>query len=105
MDPGRIDRAQSQQQDVNEMSLSQARRNQLIIAGISSVLLSMLWAIGDLPRSMYYTMPFVIAALWIPAVCVHKQRDGGLIWTSFFGLLGIVVVSIVVRAVWLIGGE
>jgi len=85
------------------LTLSQARRNQLIIAAISSVLLATLWTIGDLPRSMYYALPFVIVALWIPAALAHKQRDGGVVWNSFFGLLGLAVVSVVVRAVWLIG--
>ncbi len=85
------------------MTLRQARRNQLIIAGISSVLLVTLWAVGDLPRSMYYALPFVIAGLWIPALLVHKHRQGSLAWNMFFGLLGIAVVSVIVRAVWLIG--
>ena len=85
------------------MTLSQARRNQLIIAAISSVLLATLWAIGDLPRSMYIALPFVIAAIWIPAFLAQKQRDGGTLWNSFFGLLGIAVVGVIVRAVWLIG--
>lgn len=85
------------------MTLSQARRNQLIIAAISSVLLATLWGIGDLPRSMYYALPFVIVALWIPAFLAHKQRDGGLIWNSFFGVLGVAVVGVIIRAVWLIG--
>jgi len=52
---------------------------------------------------MYYALPFVIVALWIPAALAHKQRDGGVVWNSFFGLLGLAVVSVVVRAVWLIG--
>ena len=85
------------------MTLRQARRNQLIIAGISSVLLATLWAVGDLPRSMYYALPFVIASLWVPALLVHKHRQGSLAWNMSFGLLGIAVVSVIVRAVWLIG--
>jgi hypothetical protein len=85
------------------LTLSQARRNQLIIAGISTVLLSILWAVGDLPRSMFYALPPVIIVLWIPAVLAHKQREGSRSWNAFIGLLGIAVVSVVVRAVWLIG--
>ena len=85
------------------MTLSQARRNQLIIAAISSVLLATLWAIGDMTRSMSIALPFVIAALWIPAILANKQRDGGIVWNSFFGILGLAVVSVIVRAVWIIG--
>ena len=82
---------------------SGARRNQLIIAGISSVLLAVLWIIGDLPRSMYYALPFVIGALWVPAALAEKQHQRSLRWNIFFGVLGLAVVSVVVRAVWLIG--
>ncbi|MCX8277856.1 MAG: hypothetical protein OTJ43_06260 [Dehalococcoidia bacterium] len=85
------------------MTLSQARRNQLVIAAISSALLTTLWAIGDLPGSMNTALPFVIAALWIPVFLSRKQRDGGVLWNSLFGILGIAVVSVVVRVVWLIG--
>ncbi|MEE8045996.1 MAG: hypothetical protein V3T49_04075 [Dehalococcoidia bacterium] len=85
------------------MTLWQARRNQLIIAGISSVLLATLWAISDLPRSMNYALPPVIVALWIPAVFAQKQREGSPALNGFFGLLGIAVIAVVVRAVWLIG--
>ncbi len=85
------------------MTQSQARRNQLIIAGISTVLLSILWAVGDLPRSMYFALVPVIVALWIPAVLAHKQREGSRSWNAFFALLGIAVVAVVVRAVWLVG--
>ncbi len=85
------------------MTLHQARRNQLIIAGISSVLLATLWAIGDLPRSMYYALPFVIASLWVPAALVRRHRQGSVAWNLCFGLLGIAVVSAIVRTVWLIG--
>lgn len=85
------------------MTLSQARRNQLIIAGLSSVLLATLWAVGDLPRYMYYALPFVIASLWIPAALAHKQREGSLVWNTFFGALGLAVVAVIARAVWLIG--
>ena len=85
------------------MTLYQARRNQLIIAGISTVLLAMLWTVGDLPRSMYFALPFVIAGLWIPAFLIRKQLQGSLAWNLFFGLLGVAVVSTIVRAAWLIG--
>lgn len=85
------------------MTLYDARRNQLIIAGISTILLAMLWTVSDLPRSMYYTLPFIIAGLWVPALLVRKQLQGSLAWNLFFGLLGIAVISTVVRAVWLIG--
>ena len=85
------------------MTLYQARRNQLIIAGISTLLLALLWTIGDLPRSMNYALPFVIAGLWIPALLIRKQLQGSLVWNLFFGLLGFAVISTIVRAVWLIG--
>lgn len=75
----------------------------MIIAGISTVLLSILWAVGDLPRSMYFALAPVIIVLWIPAVLAHKQRQGSRSWNAFFGLLGIAVIAVVVRAVWLIG--
>ncbi|MCH7970038.1 MAG: hypothetical protein J4O01_03915 [Chloroflexi bacterium] len=85
------------------MTLYDARRNQLIIAGISTILLAMLWTVSDLPRSMYYTLPFIIAGLWIPALLVRKQLQGSLAWNLFFGVLGIAVISTIVRVVWLIG--
>ena len=85
------------------MTLYDARRNQLIIAGISTILLAMLWTVSDLPRSMYYTLPFIIAGLWIPALLVRKQLQGSLAWNLFFGALGIAVISTIVRVVWLIG--
>ena len=85
------------------MTLYQARRNQLIIAAISTLLLILLWKVGDLSRSMYYTLPFIIAGLWVPALLVRKQLQGSLAWNLFFGLLGIAVISTIVRAVWLIG--
>ena len=85
------------------MTLYDARRNQLIIAGISTILLAMLWTVGDLPRSMFYALPFVIAGLWVPALLIRKQLQGSLAWNLFFGLLGVAVVSTIVRAVWLIG--
>jgi hypothetical protein len=85
------------------LTLSQARRNQLIIAAISSVLLATLWVVGDLPRPMFFVLPFVIVALWIPALLAQKQRNGGFLWNSFFGLLGVGVITVVVRAVWIIG--
>ncbi len=85
------------------MTLYQARRNQLIIAVVYSVLLVTLWTVGDLPRSMYIALPFVIAGVWIPALLVRKQLEGSHAWNLFFGLLGIAVVSTIVRVVWLIG--
>ena len=85
------------------MTLSQARRNQLIIAGVSTILLATLWAISDLPRSMYFALPLVIVALWIPALLAQKQRDGSRGWNMAFGALGLAVAAAVVRAVWLIG--
>ena len=85
------------------MTLYQARRNQLTIAAISTVLLTVLWTVGDLPVAMYYALPFIIVGLWIPALLVRKQFQGSIVWNLFFGLLGIAVISTVVRAVWLIG--
>jgi hypothetical protein len=85
------------------MTLYQARRNQIIIAAISSVLLVVLWTIGDLPRAMYIALPFAITSLWIPVLLVRKQLEGSRTWNLFFGLLGIAVISTVVRVVWLIG--
>ena len=85
------------------MTLYQARRNQLTIAAISTVLLTALWTVGDLPVAMYYALPFIIVSLWIPALLVRKQFQGSIVWNLFFGLLGIAVISTVVRAVWLIG--
>jgi len=52
---------------------------------------------------MYYTLPFIIAGLWIPALLVRKQLQGSLAWNLFFGVLGIAVISTIVRVVWLIG--
>jgi branched-subunit amino acid transport protein len=52
---------------------------------------------------MYYVLPVVIAALWVPAVLAQKQRNGALGWNVAFGLLGLAVSAVVVRAVWLIG--
>ena len=85
------------------MTLSQERRNQLIIAGISTILLVALWTISDLPRSMYLALPLVIVALWIPAVLAHKQREGSRGWNMIFGVLGLIVAAVVVWVVWLIG--
>ena len=85
------------------MTLSQERRNQLIIAGISTILLVALWTIRDLPRSMYLALPLVIVALWIPAVLAHKQREGSRGWNMIFGVLGLIVAAVVVWVVWLIG--
>ena len=85
------------------MTFYQARRNQLIIAALSTELLAGLWAVGELPLARYYALPFVIVGLGGPALLVRKQLQGSLVWNLFFGLLGIAVISIVVRAVWLIG--
>ena len=83
--------------------MSKTLRNQLIIAAFSSVMISILWVIGDLPFSMNYALAFVITALWVPVLLRHKQREGSMLWNVFFGLIGLVVLSIVVRVVWLIG--
>ena len=83
--------------------MSKTLRNQLIIAVFSSVMISILWIIGDLPFSMNYALAFVITALWVPVLLRHKQREGSMLWNVFFGLLGLVVLSIVVRVAWLIG--
>jgi len=85
------------------MTLAQARRNQMLIAGISSVLLVALWIVGDVPTGMYFLLPPVIVAMWIPALLAHKQRIGSLRWNLLFGLLEIGVVSTVVRVVLHIG--
>ena len=85
------------------MTLSQERRNQLIIAGISTILLVALWTISDLPRSMYLALPLVIVVLWIPAVLAHKQREGSRVWNMIFGVLGLIVAAVVVWVGWLIG--
>lgn len=87
----------------SDLTLSKTLRNQLIIAVFSSVMISILWVIGDLPLSMNYALTFVITALWVPVLLRHKQREGSILWTVFFALLGLAVLSIVVRAVWLIG--
>ena len=83
--------------------MSKTLRNQLIIAAFSSVMISILWVIGDLPFSMNYALAFVITALWVPVLLRHKQRERSMFWNVFFGLLGLVVLSIVIRVVWLIG--
>ncbi len=85
------------------MTLSQTRRNQLIIAGISTVLMVILWSIGDFSRAMNFALPGVIVALWIPAALAHKQRDGGMAWNIPIMLLGLAVFTVVVRAIWLMG--
>ena len=85
------------------MNLYQARRNQLIIAGVSTLLIVLLWTVGDLPRSMFYALPFLIVGLWIPALMVRRQLEGSLAWNLLFGLIGIAVISTIVRAVWLNG--
>ena len=87
----------------SDLTLSKTLRNQLIIAVFSSVMISILWVIGDLPLSMNYALAFVITALWVPVLLRHKQREGSILWTVFFALLGLAVLSIVIRAVWLIG--
>ena len=87
----------------SDLTLSKTLRNQLIITVFSSVMISILWFIGDLPLSMNYAVTFVITALWVPVLLRHKQREGSILWTVFFALLGLAVLSIVVRAVWLIG--
>ena len=75
----------------------------MIITGISTILLAALWAISDLPRSMYLALPPVIVALWIPTVLSHKQREGSRGWNMIFGVLGLTVAAVVVWVVWLIG--
>jgi branched-subunit amino acid transport protein len=85
------------------LTLWQARRNQLIIAGISSVLLATLWAISDLPRPLNYALAPVVVALWIPVVLAHKQREDSLVWSGLFALLGLAVFAVVMRIAWLIG--
>ncbi|MGB1748805.1 MAG: hypothetical protein ACPHK0_03375 [Dehalococcoidia bacterium] len=87
------------------MTLAQARRNQMLIAGISSVLLIALWLVGDVPTVMYFLLPPVIVAMWISALLAHKQRIGSVRWNLFFGLLGVGVVSTVVRVVLYIGNS
>ena len=86
-----------------DLQVSKTLRNQLIIAAFSSVMISILWIIGDLPFLMNYALAFVITALWVPVLLRHKQREGSMLWNVFFGLIGLVVLSIVVRVVWLIG--
>ena len=86
-----------------DLQVSKTLRNQLIIAVFSSVMISILWIIGDLPFSMNYALAFVITALWVPVLLRHKQREGSMLWKVFFGLIGLTVLSIVVRVVWLIG--
>ena len=85
------------------LTLPKTLRDQLVIAVFSSVMISILWVIGDLPLLMNYALAFVITVLWVPVLLRHKQRDGSILWAVFFGLLGLAVLSIVVRAVWLIG--
>ena len=87
----------------SDLPVSKTLRNQLIIAVFSSVMISILWIIGDLPFSMNYALAFVITALWVPVLLRHKQREGSMLWNMFFGLIGLTVLSIVVRVVWLIG--
>lgn len=86
-----------------DLQVSKTLRNQLIIAVFSSVMISILWVIGDLPLAMNYVLIFVITALWMPVLLRHKQREGSILWAVFFGFLGLAVLSIVVRAVWIIG--
>jgi hypothetical protein len=85
------------------LTLPKTLRDQLIIAVFSSVMISILWVIGDPPLLMNYALAFVITALWVPVLLRQKQREGSILWAVFFGLLGLTVLSIVVRAVWLIG--
>ena len=87
----------------SDLPVSKTLRNQLIIAVFSSVMISVLWIIGDLPFSMNYALAFVITALWVPVLMRHKQREGSMLWNAFFALIGLTVLSIVVRVVWLIG--
>ena len=87
----------------SDLPVSKTLRSQLIIAVFSSVMISILWIIGDLPFSMNYALAFVITALWVPVLLRHKQREGSMSWNVFFGLIGLTVLSIVVRVVWLIG--
>ena len=90
---------------VLKMNLQQMRRNQLLIAALSSLLIASLWWIGDLPEVMYYVLPLVIFSLWIPAIMAHKQREGSSAWNVFFIVLGITVITAIVRTVWLIGRD
>ena len=87
------------------MNLQQMRRNQLLIAALSSLLIASLWWIGDLPEVMYYLLPLVIFSLWIPAIMAHKQREGSIALNVFFIVLGITVITAIVRTVWLIGRD
>ncbi len=87
----------------SNLTLPKTLRDQLIIAVFSSVMISILWVIGDLPLLMNYALAFVITALWVPVLLRQKQREGSILRAVFFGLLGLAVLSIVVRAVWLIG--
>ena len=85
------------------LTLPKTLRDQLVIAVFSSVMISILWIIGDLPLLMNYALALVITALWVPVLLRHKRREGSILWAVFFGFLGLAVLSIVVRAVWLIG--
>ena len=87
----------------SNLTLPKTLRDQLIIAVFSSVMISILWVIGDLPLLMNYALAFVITALWMPVLLRQKQREGSILWAVFFGLLGLAVLSIVIRAVCLIG--
>ncbi|MBG82733.1 MAG: hypothetical protein CL791_05415 [Chloroflexi bacterium] len=79
------------------------RRNQLIIAGISTVLLVLLWSNRNFTGVMKFALPFLIISLWIPPIFVQTQHDRGVRSNFLIGLLGIVVACFVVRAIWLIG--
>lgn len=85
--------------------MSPARRIQAIVAGIASVLLLVLWVTENNPGSMNFAIPAAMAILWLPVVLAQKQRQGSIAWNSFFGLLGIAVVAVAVRATWMIGLE
>ena len=85
------------------MNLRSVKRNQLMIAALCSLLLTILWWFGDLTHFMDYALSGVILSLWVPAIMVHKQSDNSLAWNVLFGVLGITAVSVVVRAAWLIG--
>jgi hypothetical protein len=85
------------------LSYWQVRRNQAIVAAISTVLLAILWATGSYPGSMNFTIPGAMVVTWIPVVLAPKLRQGSIAWNSLFGLLGLTVAGVAVRAIWMIG--